>query len=545
MKIFFYLVLPLLLIPTVSARGQTEELADRVVIVVNERDPESLRIGEHYAMRRGIPRENIIALDAPALETITRQQYIESIHNPLQRKLFDGGWLTGLHSTLNGPDGRSRSMIEGHRISYLVLCRGIPLRIEHDPAGVTPQMEQAVQKEFLTNAASVDSELALLTGVLPSISFIGNPLFEKRTPGEADRRKVIKVARIDGPTPGEAMALIDSAMEAERTGIRGRAYVDLAGPHQDGTSWLEATAAEIRSLGFDLQEHEPKGVFPITARFDAPALYFGWYANDISGPFLLDGFRFPAGAIAFHIHSFSSRTLASPSVGWVGPFVARGVAATLGNVYEPYLQLSHRPDLFFEWIKEGGNVGDAAAYSIAAFSWQGILVGDPLYRPFARTLEEQLAGGDEEEDALGAYAAIRRMNLLLGEGRREQAIEEGLAGLERWPSVALALAVAKAQVEERDRRRAIRTLALVEEKRSFPPMEVMLAKEVADFLSSLNEHGRALKVYEVLLKKPAAYPAEVKEALFRDGLLLAQRLNRRPLMREWQGELDLLILQEK
>ena len=55
-----------------------------------------------------------------------------------------------------------------------------------------------------------------------------------------------------------------------------------------------------------------------------------------------------AGAVALHIHSFSAPTLRSDSAGWCGPFVARGVTATVGNVFEPYLDLTHRPNLLLQ-----------------------------------------------------------------------------------------------------------------------------------------------------------------------------------------------------
>lgn len=514
-----------------------DSLADRIVIVVNENDSDSVKIGEHYAERRAIPRENILSIQAPTQETITRQEFVEAIRNPLQQQLLERGWLLGLHSSLTDAEGRTRSVIEGNRISYLILCRGVPLRIRHDASRVTPEMERSIpQKEFLTNRASVDSELALLTGLPPIVGFIRNPLFGMKSPSQAQSNTIVNVARLDGPTAADAMALVDNAIEAERRGLRGRAYVDLAGPHANGTTWLKATADQIRTLGFDLSLRESDGVFPISARFDAPALYFGWYAQDVTGPFLLDGFRFAPGAIAFHIHSFSATTLRDSASGWVAPLVAKGAAVTVGNVYEPYLQLSHRPDLFLEWLREGGTVGDAAVYAIPAFSWQGVLVGDPLYRPFGRSLEEQLARrGEAGSDPLAAYAVIRRMNLLSAEGRKKEAVEEGRAALAGRENLALAVAVANLQVETRARREAVKTLNGIEELIT-SPMEAMLAKEAADLLSELNEHGRALRLYESLLSD-SRLPPEVRQVLLRDGVLLASRLGRKNLTQQWRAQL--------
>lgn len=502
MKTLPPLIVTLLLVALLSgcAGARAEDLADRVVIVVNERDAESVEIGRYYADQRGIPRENIVRIDAPAAETISRQEYLDTVLNSLERQLIELGWIEGMFSALKDAEGRSRSAIGGHRLAYLVLCRGVPLRIRHDPSRLTPEMEKNIRKEFLTNAASVDSELALMMVRLPITGFIQNPLFGNQAPNPVELNALVKVARLDGPTAADAMALVDQAIRGERAGLRGRAYVDLTGPHADGDTWLKSTAEQIRSMGFDLDLHEPGGMFPISSRFDAPALYFGWYANDVGGPFLLPDFRFPPGAIALHIHSFSARTVRSASEGWVGPMVARGVTATLGNVYEPYLALSHRPDMFLERLGEGETVGDAAAYSIPAFGWQGVLVGDPLYRPFAASDETPPSGaGETERDAFSGYAVGRQMNLLRAAGREEEALKKGREELKNHPDLGLALTLAKMQIAAREPGAAIRTLGIAESLAPFSQMNVAVAKELADTLSTLGEHKEAFTIYRSLL----------------------------------------------
>ena len=185
--------------------------------------------------------------------------------------------------------------------------------------------------------------------------------------------------------------LVDHALVAERTGLAGRAYVDIGGIHPDGDRWLESTAKQLAELGFDLDVDRDPTTLPVTARFDAPALYFGWYANDLNGPFALPSFQFPPGAIALHIHSYSARTVRSATEAWCGPLVARGVTATVGNVFEPYLQLTHDPSLLLRALARGMTFGEAATYAIPALSWQGVAIGDPLYRPFAVPLATQLS----------------------------------------------------------------------------------------------------------------------------------------------------------
>jgi len=61
----------------------------------------------------------------------------------------------------------------------------------------------------------------------------------------------------------------------------------------------------------------------------------------------------------------------------------KGVAATIGPVGEPYVQGFPLPEIFFSGLL-GGDLTLAECYliSLPYLSWQMVLIGDPLYRPF-------------------------------------------------------------------------------------------------------------------------------------------------------------------
>jgi hypothetical protein len=118
--------------------------------------------------------------------------------------------------------------------------------------------------------------------------------------------------------------------------------------------------------------------FPVT---DA-AVYYGWYAGDLNGPFAQPDFRFKPGAVAVHIHSYSAFSLRSTDKNWCGPLVAKGAAATLGNVYEPYLSLTANLDVFQDRLMSGMTLAEAGWMSQRALSWMGVVIGDPLYKPY-------------------------------------------------------------------------------------------------------------------------------------------------------------------
>jgi hypothetical protein len=117
------------------------------------------------------------------------------------------------------------------------------------------------------------------------------------------------------------------------------------------------------------------------------ALYFGWYTEKISGPFTQFDFAFARGAVAVHIHSFSASTLRDEQANWAGPLVAKGATATIGNVYEPYLQLTSQLNIFSDRLLHGFTFAESAYMSLQSVSWMSVMVGDPLYRPYASWLQ--------------------------------------------------------------------------------------------------------------------------------------------------------------
>lgn len=366
-----------------------DDLAERTVVLANSADPDSLRIAQHYVDVRGVPSGNVIALAMPQSETISWAEFVQSVWNPLRAQLVAEQWIDGTPMDLTDEAGRKKYAISGHRMAYLVVCRGVPLRIRHDPARYKPAPPMTNNVIFRTNSAAVDGELSLLAQSNHGINaYLANPLFNNDRPSRPELANVIKVSRLDGPTFEDALGLPDRAFAAETVGLRGRAYVDIGGNHPDGDRWLESVAQQLDQLGIETDVDRAPSTIGAGARFDEPVLYFGWYEGTVNGPFTTPGFRFPPGAIAVHIHSYSATTLRNSESGWCGPFVARGVTATVGNVFEPYLQLTHRPDLLFRALARGQNWGDAVYYSQPALSWHVVAIGDPLYRPFPKPLSE-------------------------------------------------------------------------------------------------------------------------------------------------------------
>jgi len=517
-----------------------ERLAERVIVVANQNDPDSLAIARHYAEVRGVPAANLLPFDLPPAETISWADFVLQLWQPLQDELVRRRWIDAIPLASVDAVGRRRYAVAGHRIAALVICRGVPLRIADDPA--LRQANTTQRPEFQTNAGAVDSELSLLAadGGYPIDGFVRNPLFGKLRPSEFDRAKVVKVSRLDGPTLADALALVDQAQVAERTGLVGRAYIDLAGQLPVGNRWLGEVGRQVAALGFDLQENRGPATMAAGARGDAAVLYFGWYASDVVGPFALPGYRFPPGAIAMHIHSYSGRTLRSASEGWAGPLVARGATATVGNVSEPYLEFTHRPDLLFRALARGDNLVDAAYFALPMLSWQCVLIGDPLYRPFRVPLADELTHLDSLAPDLAGYAVLRQAYLLEAEGKKAAALALLQKELARQPNFAVALALAERWQAAGRPADAARVLESDKGSGEFGPNQWGLAHAAAEFLRSLGRAEGAVAIYRRLFTAETI-PSALRESWLGDARQAALQANNPDQAEAWRQAQDEMV----
>lgn len=380
---------------------------ERVAIVYNSSVAESLELAKAYQKARGIPSGHLIGLELPDREEITRAEYEEKIRVPLRREFEQRTWWK-----IGRGDEKTTIAIES-KIQVIVCMRGVPLKIARtgEPAKTeaTPPPQVPANPMLLANEASVDSELSTL-------SWEGQPLqgpltnaYYKASKGfsEANIPYLFLVGRIDGPSYAICQRMIGDAIAAEQTGLWGRAYIDLAQFYPEGEAWIRACALQCADAGMPVVVNPWKEVFSKHYPMTDAAVYYGWYEWNVCGPFVKPGFQLRRGAVAVHLHSFSASTVRSEKDNWCGPLLARGAAVTLGNVYEPYLGLTHHFDELQKRLLEGYTWIEAAYASMPVVSWQGVVLGDPLYRPFAH-----LDGSGEKEEASRSYRALRVAKLL-------------------------------------------------------------------------------------------------------------------------------------
>lgn len=386
---------------------------EQVLILANREMPKSVDLARYYMKRRGIPEQNLIVTSTTVQETISRDDYEDEIAGPVRK-------YVGKHDPT------------ASRFVCLVLMYGIPLRVGPPPLSSSEQKllnelvdarsrlsqkekalgkldpnAKAVRDELAgldrqirganrsSWAASVDSELALamnpsysLEGWLPNRYFVG---FRGRQIANAPQR-ILATSRLDGPTEATVRRIIDDAIDVEAKGLSGVAYFDarMAAP-QEGSSAAKRSATQIydaaihhtarlveSSKRLPVKVDSEGAVFPAGSAPNA-ALYCGWYsyANYV------DAFTWAKGAIGFHVASAECTTLKSAGSNvWCKRMLEKGVVATLGPVTEPYLESFPQPEVFFGCLLSGMSLSQAYVTSTPCWSWQMVLIGDPLYRPF-------------------------------------------------------------------------------------------------------------------------------------------------------------------
>ena len=361
-------------------------LAPATIVVYNKAVPDSVALAKFYAQQRAIPRNQVIGLTCSTEEEISRDDYDATIAEPLRVLFKERKWWTFRQTPDKG------EIVTNSTIHFVALIKGMPLKIRAT-AGPYPGDQPGPGAVAAHNEAAVDSELSTLAFLLHHISgALPNPYFQSfKGIGEFETATLLLVCRLDGPNAATVRRMIVDSIAAEKNGLWGRGYVDasrnVANGFEVGDKWMTDIVQQLHNVGIPVVFDDLPSVFPDGYPVTDCSLYYGWYAGNVAGPFASPDFKFLPGAIAVHIHSFSANTLRDPNANWVAPLLLHGAAATIGNVYEPYLQLTPHLDVFNDRLLHGFTFAESAYMSLHAVSWMTTMVGDPLYRPFASWLQ--------------------------------------------------------------------------------------------------------------------------------------------------------------
>jgi uncharacterized protein (TIGR03790 family) len=394
---------------------------DQVVVVANKMAWHSVDLAKYYMKARNIPSDNLIQLKATSDEICSREDYDKDIALPIKTflKKYDpagdrfhclvtmyGVPLTVLAPKLTSEEQKKLLELQ-KRLEYVRdQVKKQEQQKNNEELKSLREEEAQIQKQIdrvgkVFQGASVDSELALvredpypLERWLPNKYYLGYR--NKEIQGMP--KNIILVSRLDGPSEKIVRRVIDDSLFTEKEGLKGKAYFDAQWP-DPGEKEVKGSAFYDRAIHRAAHRVEKSKLMPVVIdsreRLFQPgecpdaALYCGWYSYG----HYVDAFTWVKGAVGFHIASGECQTLKDKaSRVWCKVMLEKGVAATLGPVSEPYLEAFPIPDVFFGLLIDGRlPLAECYALSNPFWSWQMVLVGDPLYRPFKNRNEKTSA----------------------------------------------------------------------------------------------------------------------------------------------------------
>ena len=450
--------------------------ADNVLVVINDASPVSVQVGEYYIRKRAIAQDHVIRLKTVTTEGIARTDFDKTIHGPIA-------------DYLNKSD-----LVD--KILYIVLTKGVPLRIE-GTSGLAGTI------------ASVDSELTLLyrrmVGSLPApvSGRITNPYFLEEKPiSEAKpftrfTSDIYLVTRLDGYTVDDITKLIDRGMTPGTTGkivLDQRAQLLDAG----GDRWLQQAADRLRQSGAG--DRVVLEMTKAVVQQDGPVLgYYSWGSNDQSNRLRHFGLQFAPGAIGAMFVSTDGRSFKEPPADWIpggsdqrgygsqsltGDLIRDGITGVAGHVTEPLLDATIRPQILFPAYLAGFNLAESFYLSMPFLSWQTVVIGDPLCAPFSRDplRPEQIAKGIDPDTSLPGLFSERRVELFVKGGLNAQAVKLSIKG--------------DRQYERGDKVNGERDLA---QAFNLDPGFIGVAIRLAAIYDEREDHAKAVETYRKAL----------------------------------------------
>jgi uncharacterized protein (TIGR03790 family) len=401
-----------ILIATSAARAQS---GANILVITNAANADSVRVGEYYASRRGVPPSQVLGLQALP----------PTLPEAIERSAFELGIQAPIANWLAANDAQDR-------VHYIVIAKGIPLRV----VGSSGRNG---------TVASVDSELSALylrmTGVaVPAAGAIANPYFlDERPVAEAqpfshERVPLYLVTRLDGYSVDDVLKLVDHGI---RPTTEGRVVLDQRASWLAlGNAWLKAAADRLRDAGLgDRVLLEATG--KVVTNEPSVIGYYSWGSNDPAITERNLGLGFVPGAIAAMFVSYDGRTFHEPPASWrlgswekrgtyfegapqslAGDLIRAGVTGVAAHVTEPFLDATIRPQVLFPAYFRGMNLAESFYLAMPNVSWETIVVGDPLCAPFRKEVvpSASLDPGTDPETGLPKWFSARSVESFAGRG---------------------------------------------------------------------------------------------------------------------------------
>ncbi len=363
-------------------------VAENVLVVRNGNSPVSCRIAEYYMAKRNIARGNLVTVNVhdsslnAENESIALIDYIEKIEKPISEFL------------------KSKNMEE--KVQYIVLTKGIPIRISADP--VTGVNGQAVDSLLAVFGSVKPLTIKMGASDTPNLGVI-NKYWRSKEPFSHSKYGGYLVTRLDGYTEADAKALVDRAMGIQsfpmyvlldangKPSAENIAKQPLSILNPDGIankafalSYSDFDADMLRASQIISGREGISMQLDVTSEFVSSdkllTVYISWGSN--SGKAykteIYHSLKFAPRSIVETAVSSSGRTFLPAKGGQslIADLISQGAAGAKGYVTEPYLHAMASPSVLLDLYTSGRNLAESYYAASRFIAWKDIVIGDPL-----------------------------------------------------------------------------------------------------------------------------------------------------------------------
>jgi len=394
-----FFVFPLAL-SVAFAGGPNQRSPDEVLLVRNDTSPVSRAIAADYAQKRKIMHVLSIQCQDSAVstenETIPLAGYLQSVENPV------------------------RQYLAAHpKIDFIVLTKGIPIRISGSPMGSCDEHSQ--EPAAVRGHPSVDSTLAAMDySALPGVLKIditgsgaigcaySNRYWNATEPFSHAKFGGYLVTRLDGYTETQARALASEALTAERDLAPGKVLLDVQPIFGLGdkasqpapitgivipreSPWSEFNA-DMRHAHDLLAQRGIPDELDVTSVFIGGRSnllgYFSWGSTDARySAHAYQTLFFAPGSLSDTAVSTSARTFLPTHGGQslLADLLAHGLTCGKGYVDEPLLQAIASPTIVMDRYTAGYTMAESFYAASHFVGWEDVVIGDPLCCPYRKS----------------------------------------------------------------------------------------------------------------------------------------------------------------
>ena len=325
---------------SVVAANIERPLTEKLAIIVNANDPESLLIAEYYQKKRNIPDENIIIVEfAPKAATLNKVQF-QKIYQQVQDK-------TPKHVQFYALAWRN---------TFRVSCMSI-----------TSAFAFGFDKKYCAKGCKA-------TAV--------STYFNTRSRAPFDDFKIRPAMMLAGSSIEQVYAMIDRGVRSDGKSPDGTAYL-MSTTDKSRNTRAKFYAQTIIALG-EREKIQQVNANVLKDKNDVMFYFTGLaHVKNIGSNHFMDG------AMADHLTSAGGILSGSKQMSLLN-WLDAGATASFGAVIEPcnYPQKFPHPGVAIENYIQGNSLIEAYWKSVVR-PGQGLFVGEPLASPFAKQEEIQ------------------------------------------------------------------------------------------------------------------------------------------------------------